>query len=318
MKVPFLFLFPFFLFFFADEMYSCPVNEDFSSVKEDPIFTECKRKVYEEDVPSLEEIARRPELVALTDSFGWNLLFYTVFYRRPLSLKALLASGSFDLGETDMEGNSILHAAVLNNCFVDEIVACEECDVNQANLEGYTPLLLAAVFNRSEAMETLLRHPDVDVYCEDERGQALADTILVQNRENLFNRLVAERRLDVNQRNARGDALIHRLIDLGETEALETLLQCPALNPNLKDGQGEEPLFRAVKTGQGVAVRLILCREDVRLEIKDSRNRDLLQLSSELLHDHCYQIIYQVVIERAVVLNDCRKRKIDDMDDDTD
>ena len=166
-------------------------------------------------------------------------------------------------------GNTALHQIFENNeRYYEEAInvfLLGNADPNIRNLDGKTPLYLAAATGKKSALELLLENngnPNI----EDNQGHTpLTASIKDSNVVELL--LDNGAQIDY-QVPSDGNTALHLAVDSNQQQTIEVLLSKEA-NPNIKNDKGETPLHLAVKNGNREAVRLLL-RNDADPNVEDN------------------------------------------------
>ena len=128
--------------------------------------------------------------------------------------------------------NSLLNSANKGNTNrVKALLSTPGVDVNKADRNGNTPLLLACGRGHVGVVRLLLAHP----------------------------------RIKINKEDNVGTTPLYRASAMGRTEIVKLLLARPTIYVNKADEDGETPLYRAVDNGHTEVVRLLLAHPDIKV-----------------------------------------------------
>lgn len=116
------------------------------------------------------------------------------------TFETFLTSGVLS-ASTRVGQQSLLHIAAVyaKPTILDMLLRCEDCEVNATNGDGWTPLIQAIRWWKTENVEALLRHPQIMV----------------------------------NDRHRHGATALHLAIERGQINIVELLLEHPAIAFNL-------------------------------------------------------------------------------------
>jgi hypothetical protein len=111
------------------------------------------------------------------DDNGNTALFWAVGRGRRETIQALLERQDTNVNARDNAGNSIVMRAVRRGPaapidVLTDILADPRIDVNAANGEGDTPLIIAVIFGRTETVQALLERQDINVNARDSDGNS--------------------------------------------------------------------------------------------------------------------------------------------------
>jgi ankyrin repeat protein len=116
----------------------------------------------------------------------------------------------------DQNGNRPLHICAMNNEYDCALLLIEaNCSLNQPNLRGHTPFMLAAAYSSFNIMEMLLsdeREKKIDLSSTDLKGNTALHLALLNNHENCALFLldkIEPSSLIVNQQNHQGQTPLH-------------------------------------------------------------------------------------------------------------
>lgn len=111
------------------------------------------------------------------DKYGCTPLYSAVKYLREYDVYSLLKIPGIDVNKADARGIAPLHWAIVQACnssainIVRLLLSHHDIDVNTADEDGHTPLLLAINKGYIDAARLLLQHPDIDVNKADNNGR---------------------------------------------------------------------------------------------------------------------------------------------------
>lgn len=152
-----------------------------------------------------------------------------------------------------------------------------EADVNRANRNGQTALMLAAAQRNHSLMRLLLKRGARVNARNDRRGTALMYSATAGDVDAV--RLLLKRGADVNARASNGWTALTLAAARGFDEVATALLAHGA-DPNIADIYGWTPLMRAVQQMRPAVVRVLLDSKGVALDARNENKRTALHLAA--------------------------------------
>jgi hypothetical protein len=115
-------------------------------------------------------------LINIPDRNGLSVLFYTIRVQNGLSiLKLLFKKNLANKSLVDKEKNTVLHYAIIQKNYDAIVVLLENgLDIDAQNIDGRTPLMLAALSGDEKLTEYLLEY-GADKVLKDNSGQTAID-----------------------------------------------------------------------------------------------------------------------------------------------
>lgn len=162
-----------------------------------------------------------------------------------LIIKNQLLSEKVNLNETNMKGQTLVHAAVMAKD-VGSLKWLDQCgvDLYKPDHQGQTPLELAVVNGDQKSIEFFMgKGIDIKKF-ENSKGQNLCHIAASYNQLRLLNWLVKEQGVDINKPDHKGDTPLH-VAGSGNFalwcihEIICTLLVPMGANPTLKNLEGK-------------------------------------------------------------------------------
>lgn len=178
-------------------------------------------------------IQAEPELLHSRSPSGLSPVLFAAYYHRPYVLDVLLAAGpELDVFEAAATGQPLPVGA----------------DVNACNVDGFTPLHLAAMFGRTEAARALLGG-GADLHAPSRNPQAATPLhSALGGRQWNTARLLLERGADVNAAQPGGWTPLLLAVREGEAEMVAELLSRGA-DPHARTEDGESAADLARENG---------------------------------------------------------------------
>jgi len=126
----------------------------------------------------VEFLAARPDIEDKADAQGNTVLHVACTNsERVACVKALIASGRFDLNRPNAKGRTPLALASFSGCTVavEALTLATGVDLNRRDFDGRSPLFLASMAGKKDAVQALATVPGVDLDSEDLGGMTPAD-----------------------------------------------------------------------------------------------------------------------------------------------
>lgn len=140
--------------------------------------------------------------------------------------------------------NSLLNSANKGNTnSVKALLSTPGVDVNEADRNGNTPLLLACCNGHVGVVRLLLAHPKIQINKEDKVGVTPLYCASARGRTEIVKLLLARPTIYVNKAdNEDGETPLYRAVDNGHTEVVRLLLAHPLIKVNKAAKDGSTPL----------------------------------------------------------------------------
>ena len=152
-------------------------------------------------------------------------------------------------------------------------------DPDQADLQGNTPFIIAAVTGQTKIMEKLLATGKVAV---DSKGQdgLTALAYAGQNSDEKVVEIILDAGANINLTDDNGNTALMHAAGTGNTSMVALLLKRNA-DPNLKQNQGFTALMVAANRNDEAMVKLLL-DEGANPELADNQSRKAVDLTNSL------------------------------------
>jgi len=214
----------------------------------------------------------------------------------------LLKMEKWDLGATDVEGNTAIMWAVRQGHEVMVKTLLERRDVspNAADKHGVTPLHRAVIDGRAGIVEMLLERKDLTPGTADKDGQTPLLRAIIDKRVDILLMLLKREDASPNTGDSHGVTPLHRAVRDGCADIVEMLLERKDLTPSTADKDGQTPLLRAIIDKRASIVEILLKREDI---IPDAADEDgWTPLSWAVIKGH--SAIVRMLLAREEVIPD--------------
>lgn len=207
----------------------------------------------------VELLADKTEILEFDSGTG-SLLHWGATNGLSKTTSRLISSGSIDVNQLDRDSRTPLHVAAANG--FDEIVKLlltKGAKVNVADIDGATPLLLAATSGnekgKADVAKTLL-NAGADSSKLDSSGQSALHLAAWNGSVGVVSALI-NRSVDLNLKTNSGYTPLHAAAWNGHHSVVGRLLKAGA-KPNAVDSDGWTPLHKAAYRGHVKAVEALL------------------------------------------------------------
>ena len=219
-------------------------------------------------------------------------------YQNHLSIKVLLDAQKlrpYYLKYNEYFRFSGLHCASLFG--IDEIVAslveAEDCDINQKDSSGNTPLVWAAWNGHEGVVKILLGRNDVipdkpgffdqtPLYCAAQNGHEGVVKILLERDD-----------VNPNKLNWSSKTPLYCAVEKGHEEVVKILLERRDVDPNKPNASSGTPLYCAAEKGYEGVVRILLGRHDVNTDKCNILDQAPLWCAAEKGHEGVVKILLE-------------------------
>ena len=167
---------------------------------------------------------------------------------------------------------------------VDEIVAAliemQDCDINQRDYMGLTPLIWAARQGNQGTVMLLLTRDDINPDKPDNNSQTPLGWASENGHEEVLRLLLARGDVNPDELDSNSTTPLSWASFYGHEGVVRLLLAQDDVNPDKPNKDGETPLWRASRRGHEGVMRLLLARDDVNPNKSDKRGRTPLWWAS--------------------------------------
>ena len=153
------------------------------------------------------------------------------------------------------------------------LLGMSDCDVNQGDSAGMTPLAWAARGGQGEAVELLLRQEAVDPDKPDNVGRTPLSWAASGGHESVVRQLLDRQDVDPDKPDNEGRTPLLWAASQGHEPVVKQLLDRQDVNPDKPDNEGRTPLLVAAANGHKSVVQQLLDRQDINPEKPDNEGR---------------------------------------------
>lgn len=216
-------------------------------------------------------LAAHPELLHEVSPLGESLLMIAAEMQSSACLLELLEAGS-DPNQQNMHGETPLMETVrYDTCQLRDVERLLDwgADLNFANTEGYTALMLACERGHIDAVRLLIKR-GANLHLQEKGGYA-ALMSAVLSKDSAIVALLLKHQANPNQQGKDGSTPLMAASSFGDVDATALLLAAGAY-PNLQDEDGDTALMLACEHGHTAIVDLLLAYEaDPNLQNKSGK-----------------------------------------------
>ena len=174
---------------------------------------------------------------------------------------------------------------------VAALIEMKDCDINQRDCMGFTPLMWAARQGNEEVVRLLLTRDDVDPKIPDNLGQTPLWWASFSGHSGVVRLLLTRDDIDPNKPDNLDQTPLWWASFFGNTEVAKILLTRDDVNPNKPDHLSQTPLWWASFFGYDEMVRLLLTRDDVDPNKPDRLGQTPLWWASHRGHGEVVRIL---------------------------
>ena len=164
-----------------------------------------------------------------------------------------------------------------------------DCDANQRDSAGITPLVWAARGGQGEAVELLLRQRAVNPDEPDNRGKTPLSWATFGGHESLVKQLLDRRDVNPDKPSNNGRTPLSRAAFMGRESVVKQLLDRQDVDPDKPDIGGITPLAWAAWEGHEGVVKQLLNRGDVNPDKPDNKGKTPLSWAAIEGREQCSQ-----------------------------
>jgi len=184
-------------------------------------------------------------------------------FNNHISIEILLKAQEIYEADADFDYLSLfsrLHCASFFGIveIVASLVEVEDCDINQGDCIGNTPLALAAWNGHEEVVEILLGRDDVSPDKPDRFGRTPLGWAASSGREGVVNILLGHDDVNPDTPDTDGITPLWEAARNGHEGAVKILLGRDGVNPDKQDFNGYTPLWAAALDGHEGVVKILL------------------------------------------------------------
>jgi len=188
---------------------------------------------------------------------------------------------------------SSLHCASLFGIveIVAALVEVEDCDINQTDCLGSTPLMWAALNGHEGVVRVLLERDDAKPDKPDMYGYTPLSCAANYGHEGVVKILLGRDEVNPDRPDIDGQTPLCSAAENGHEGVVRVLLGRDDVNPDRPDIDGQTPLWGAAKNGHEGVVKILLERDDVNPDTPDTDGRTPLWGAAKNGHEGVVKIL---------------------------
>ena len=180
---------------------------------------------------------------------------------------------------------SIFKAVATNNIEdVIQLLAAPGINVNNADNDGYTSLMMASEGGHTATVQLLLAVSGIDVNLADDEGMTALMYASMYGHTQIVKLLLAVEGIDVNHADEDGDTALILASLHGHIQNVTFLLTAPGIDVNKASNNGNMALMVAAHKNHYVIVKLLTDANEPFLVRKNKRVREWRELPARLQH----------------------------------
>ena len=208
--------------------------------------------------------------------FGFSVISHAIQNPNTDILKLFIEKDR-NLINSNNNGFAPLHYAALNENYLEamRILLESGAEKNIANLDGRTPLLLAALSNENPAVIQFLIDWGADIYVKDYYGANLLHHAAMNPNPEIFT-MILDRGFDINSKTGDGSTVLHGAACHNPNPAVIKILLENGADINAKDVNGSTPLMDAATDNENPEIAISLIKAGASLKEKNHEGKTAL------------------------------------------
>lgn len=177
-------------------------------------------------------------------------------------IEILLNTENIIVNQIDDHGNTALHKAVCmgHDGVVQRLLAVEDIDLNAQDIQhGFTPLIVAALYNRKSIIEMLANKEGILMNKTDGCGHTALHKATTSHHIDMVNILLKNSKLSINQPDKLNrNTALHLAVYLNYADIAQVILNDVRVNVNAKNKYEQTPLHIAAYNNHLALVQILL------------------------------------------------------------
>ena len=161
----------------------------------------------------------------------------------------------------------------------DYLITEENANLEAVDNNRRTPLILAAIFNKTEIMKLLLQHNANIEARDDDQSTALIYAACWNNTELL--KILLQHNANIMAQNNRGCHAAYFAANNGHLEALKILVEKDGAVIDLRGWNGETPLIAASRLGMADVCEYLVEEKNANIELRDCVGKTAFQRAED-------------------------------------
>ena len=226
-------------------------------------------------------------------SFRFSGLHCASFFGIVEIVALFIEGGNCDINEEDLWGNTPLTWATTNGHegAVKALLRLAEVNPDKPNGYGLTPLLIAAHNGYAGIVKILLERCEVNPDRADSFGGTPLQNTSRGGYEQIVKALLTREEVNPNKPNNQGSTPLLLAAQYRHEDVVEILLGREEVNPEKPDNYGRTPLQNAALGGHEGIVKALLAREEVDPDRPDNHGSTPLSIAAQYGHENMVEIL---------------------------
>ena len=210
--------------------------------------------------PAIQTILKHGADINKATSSGETALIYMSTLQYTEAIQCLLNSTHIAIDQQDTDGwTALMFAAENNECPIIRLLLSHGADINKADNHGFTALMLAVANEHMEAIQCLLNNPHPRIAINQQNIYGITPLIIAAEKNNcpIIN-ILLNHGADINKSNKRGFTPLIYATAHGSTDAVQCLLNNPHIVIDQQNKYGVTALIEAIQTENMVIIQHLL------------------------------------------------------------
>ena len=173
----------------------------------------------------------------------------------------------------------VIHADMMSLFMM--ITKINECNINEVNHDGLTPLHIACTVENMEYIPVLTQNPTCDMNIQDDNGDTALHTAACSQWNSIgkIQYILQSKRCDPTITNKEGYAPLYIAIIENRPDSVKILLNSTKCNPNIQDTQGNTALHFSLHQKSATVIEPFLMCDKVDVNIQNKKGNTPLHVA---------------------------------------
>ena len=176
------------------------------------------------------------------------------------------------VNKPDVNGDTPLHIAARQNMVsvVEMLLACQDVDPNAKNVDGETALIFACSSGCFECAQLLGSYQGCDLNKQDNTGNTALHIAVQHDNSEFITILLCNSSCNPNIAGLEGDTPLHVSIKNENSKCVKALLASVSCDPNAVNSEGDTPLHIACRQGSVEIINLLVGSNKIDLHVANA------------------------------------------------